>query len=324
MDNNQAAKTCIACRSPQIEVSELMSTSRIAECWIRTNGHGGQATADDIANFVQQDIGADFVEILRCRSCKIEFANPARTWKSEHYPHEEHGLGWDHQEALRVLRQLPKGSLLDIGCADGQFLKLASDLGHTVTGVDFSVEDVAEARRRGFDAYVGDLSEGTPLVQKGKKFDVITMFQVIEHLEQPDELFNQIDRIAEPNGSFMVGCPSHLRYTRAYPHVDRIGRSDFWDYPPQHSLRWTPSALKAFLSRHGWQTTVTKFEPLAVLGAAAHLTALRGHGTEWYRNALGRRAVTGAWLFRLALDRLGRLSSGIRLFAFAKRAAAPA
>ncbi len=47
--------------------------------------------------------------------------------------------------------------LLDVGCADGQFLARAAALGHTVTGVDFSPEDIEASRGKGFEAYVADL-----------------------------------------------------------------------------------------------------------------------------------------------------------------------
>jgi SAM-dependent methyltransferase len=300
-----------------------VSTTQIAESWAQARVHGADASEDAIRALVRDDVASDQVEFLICSACRLEFANPGCTWKSAHYPQEEHGLGWDHEQALRELRTIPKGKLLDIGCADGQFLERAAGLGHLVSGVDFSPEDVDSARRKGFDVYAGDLSHGNELIRAGRKFDIVTMFQVIEHLEEPDAVFSQIAQICEPGALLMVGCPSHLRYTRAYAHPARIGKSDYWDYPPQHSLRWTPQALTDFVGRHGWKTKNVAFEPLPIVGAAAHLTALRGQGKSWYQNPIRRRIETSSWLARLTLRNLVGQCTGMRLFMLASLFRAP-
>jgi hypothetical protein len=109
----------------------------------------------------------------------------------------------------------------------------------------------------------------------------------------------------------MLGCPSARRYTRSFSHPDLIGSSDFWDSPPQHSLRWTPAALEAFLARHGWQGGRAAYEPLAPVHAAAHLAGISKYESPWRR-----RAATLGFLAGLKLRR----PSGIRLYFSAQRA----
>jgi SAM-dependent methyltransferase len=303
---------CPACRSSETHISETLPTTALAERWARLPFHGAASPAD-IARYVREDIASDSIDIVTCSSCGLEFASPSRTWSASHYPHEEHQLGWDHEQALAELAGMPPLNLLDVGCANGQFLARAAALGHTVTGVDFSPEDIAECRSHGFEAYVADLSKPNALVDGNRRFDAITLFQVIEHLETPDLVFEQLSRLAAPGSTLMLGCPSSRRYSRAFRHPDRIGSSDFWDCPPQHSLRWTPAALEAFTARHGWAVRHVSFEPVETVHAAAHLAGLTEYSSKWTR-----RAATLYYRLRL---RLG-CATGIRLYFRAVRASA--
>lgn len=261
---------------------------------------------------VLDDIGGETVEIMRCSGCQLEFAQPLRTWQASHYPHEQHTLGWDHDQALLALTGRPPARLLDVGCADGQFLARAAALGHRVVGIDFAEDDIAAARARGFEAYVADLSRQNTLVEGNRQFDVLTLFQVIEHLEEPDLVFDGLAKLAAPGATLMLGCPSARRYTRAFPHPQLVGSSDFWDSPPQHVFRWSPQALAAFLARHGWRVEQSRFEPLMPYHAAAHLAGMgQFAGKRWQR-----RVGMLSYYLRLKM----RDCTGIRLFTLARLA----
>jgi SAM-dependent methyltransferase len=298
---------CPACLNPDVHVFETLDTECIARHWAKAKVHG-DAGPEEILRFVREDIGSPSIQILRCVACALEFAHPCRTWSALHYPHEAHSLGWDHQQSLAKLGSMPPSRVLDVGCANGQFLARAASLGHTVTGVDFSPEDIEASRQLGFEAYVADLSKDNALVASNRRFDVITLFQVIEHLEAPDLVFEQLSRLAESGSSLMLGCPSARRYTRAFKHSDLIGSSDFWDSPPQHSLRWTPAALEAFVGRHGWSVRHVAFEPVMPIHAAAHLAGLSEYASKW-----AKRAATLSYVLRLRFSG----ATGIRLYCHA-------
>jgi SAM-dependent methyltransferase len=309
-----ARPICVGCCSTVIDMVESVTAENIAQAWVESNSHGAESKA--VRAFLLADLGAEHIEFWLCRSCGLEFAEPMNSWSPEHYPAEKHSLGYDHELALAELSTMPPSRILEIGCADGQFLERAAEFGHEVTGIDFSEEDVIAARGRGVDAYVGDI-EDIGKVTSGK-FNLIALFQVIEHLRDPGKVFSQIQRMAQPGAVVMVGCPSPLRYSRTYNHPERIQRSDFWDYPPQHLLRWTPESLERFLQRFHFQVERIAYEPLTIPGAAAHLTALRGVRSSWYDKRWRRRLTTLGWLARLTADRLSRRSTGIRLFVKAR------
>ena len=269
--------------------------------------------------YIARDLGASEVEFWQCSDCELEMAEPMRSWAAAHYPKELQSPGFDHTLALAELRRMAPSSVLEIGCAEGEFLRRATAFGHKATGVDFFEESVASARAAGLDARVADVKDLAGILP-GARFDVIAMFQIIEHLTDSNEIFSILGRLAAREAVLMIGCPSDLRYTRRFAHPQRLGRSDFWDYPPQHTLRWNPRSLRLFLSRHGWEVETIVYEPLGVVAAAAHLTALDGAGLGWYENPVRRRARTLRWCFKIAArSRKSRLT-GIRLFIKARRA----
>jgi 2-polyprenyl-3-methyl-5-hydroxy-6-metoxy-1,4-benzoquinol methylase len=312
-----SARTCPACASLAMEAVERMPVERIAAAWARQEAWARHDAADVLAR-VRADVGAESVSFLRCARCGLEAADPARAWSAGNYPPEAYGLAWDHLRALDVLAGEKPLRLLEIGCADGKFLERAATLGHRATGIDFSRVAVEAARARGLDAHVADVRQARDFAGD-ERFGALAMFQVIEHLEEPDAVFDAIAQAAAPDALLLVGCPANLRYTRRVRHADRIGRSDFWDYPPQHVLRWTPDALRIFLGRHGWRMESHRYEPFHPVGAAAHLTAVDGKAGGWYGRPVRRRVATAAWLGRLLAARMRGRMTGIRMFAAARR-----
>src|SRR5262245_12334224 len=122
--------TCPACLSGNIALAERVDVAALADSWVRAGAHGPRTTADAIHGYVLDDLGSSVVRMMSCAECEMEFAEPRKTWRPSHYPAEGHGLGWDHEQALASLSSMPRGTVLDIGCADGQFLEKAAALGH--------------------------------------------------------------------------------------------------------------------------------------------------------------------------------------------------
>lgn len=306
--------TCPACRSHELTSVEKVPIRSLAEAWANENSHGPQVSSDMIYEYIASDLQTTEVEFWQCERCGLESGSPMRSWTSAHYPTEVQELGFDQQRALSHLAKLSKKRVLEIGCSDGRFLEKAASLGHEAVGIDFSAPAVEAAREQGLDVRLCNLKNIDSDLVNSKQFDVMALFQVIEHLEEPNEFFSQLRSLATPGAALFIGCPSHLRYGRRFQHPQRVGLSDFWDYPPQHTLRWTPKALKAFLQNHGWAVNAIEFEPLNVLGAASQMTALHGLDSGWYTNKLRRRQETIKWMGRLLTHQLFRRMSGIRLF----------
>ncbi len=310
---------CTACCSSDLSRVESVSIDYLARAWASEKSHGAQTGFQTIRRRIACDLDAAQVEFWQCAACELEMGEPMKSWTAAHYPKESQGPGFDHTLALDELARTAPCRVLEIGCAEGGFLRRAEAFGHKATGIDFFEEAVASASASGLDARVADVKDLARLFADAR-FDVIAMFQIIEHLTDSNEIFSDLGKIAARDAVLMIGCPSDLRYTRHFNHSQRLGRSDFWDYPPQHTLRWNPKSLRLFLSRHGWEIETIAYEPLAVLAAAAHMTALNGVGLGWYKNRVARRAETLRWCFKIAARSRSSRLTGIRLFIKARRA----
>jgi SAM-dependent methyltransferase len=98
------------------------------------------------------------------------------------------------------------GTLLDIGCGRGQFLKTASEHGYQAEGIDISEQAVAYARREfGLNAEARSLDD---IVASGKQFDVVTLWHVLEHFTNPYETLSQIRKLLTSEGICVVEVPN--------------------------------------------------------------------------------------------------------------------
>jgi 2-polyprenyl-3-methyl-5-hydroxy-6-metoxy-1,4-benzoquinol methylase len=210
-----------------VQCVESVSVDELALAWAREKCHGEDSSVETIRRYLLCDLNATEVEFWRCQHCALESAHPMRSWTANHYPMEGHSLGFDHLATLADLSAMPPTRILDIGCADGGFLERASALGRDLTGIDFSPEDVATARRRGLQAYLAEVGQIGKMFAGQPTFKMITLFQVIEHLNEPDQIFSQIGEVADQHAQIVIGCPSDLRYTRRFAHPQRVDRSDF-------------------------------------------------------------------------------------------------
>jgi 2-polyprenyl-3-methyl-5-hydroxy-6-metoxy-1,4-benzoquinol methylase len=109
---------------------------------------------------------------------------------------------------LRILKQFnpPGPKLLDVGCSTGAGLESAARNGWDVTGVEFSKPAAELARQRpGVKAVHDGPLQDTPIAEES--FDVITLFDVIEHIDTPRDTLSHIYRLLRPGGLLMMVTP---------------------------------------------------------------------------------------------------------------------
>lgn len=106
----------------------------------------------------------------------------------------------------RIKSFLNKGNLLDIGCGRGLFLHLMQNEGFTVKGIEFNKE-IANYVKKTYDIDVvwGDYDKW---MFNESTFDIITMFHVLEHLQQPYEMLMNCHKLLKENGLLIISVPN--------------------------------------------------------------------------------------------------------------------
>lgn len=112
-----------------------------------------------------------------------------------------------HTVKYRFAMALPGIDVLDIGCGFGYGTALLSQSFERVVGVDLSQEAVSTARARYPSHPSFSLMDGQALGFKSDSFDLVTCFEVIEHLLDPDAHLAEVARVTRPGGHYVVSTP---------------------------------------------------------------------------------------------------------------------
>ena len=121
---------------------------------------------------------------------------------------------------LLIKSGVKKGKLLEIGCATGEFIEQAQNRGFDVTGVDTSPIFIDYVQNKGIPAKCGLLEE---VMEIKTKFDVIAMFHLIEHVENPEKFLSTVSNYLNKNGVLYIICPnvdSTVNKLFGYRHPD--------------------------------------------------------------------------------------------------------
>lgn len=152
----------------------------------------------------------------------------------------------------RCLPVMPPGRLLEIGCADGEWLKSLDDSGWDVRGIEFSAKAAARARKRGLHVEATSIETATA---PDKPFDVIAAWMVFEHLHHPELALQKIKSWLSPSGYLVASIPD----SGALPR--RIFREKSYDLQlPTHLFHFTPATFGELLHINGWNVTSIRWQ----------------------------------------------------------------
>jgi methionine biosynthesis protein MetW len=100
----------------------------------------------------------------------------------------------------------PNNSVLEIGCGDGRLAEIVKKIGADYTGIDISEQAVNICKAKGISAIVHDVN--MPLPFESKTFDVVMIFEVLEHLFLPELCLKEVKRVLHPGGIIIGSVPN--------------------------------------------------------------------------------------------------------------------
>ncbi len=194
--------------------------------------------------------------IVACDECGLIFASPRPTPEliqsvygavedNAYLEHEQARIATFTHSVRGVKRLRRRGRLLDIGAHVGTFLHVAREHGYEVSGVEPSSWAAEHARRvRGLDVRTGGIEEAG---LEPESFDVVTVWDVIEHVTDPLALLRQIHEVLRPNGLVAI---TTMDVGALAPRLLR----GLWPwYMLMHLYYFTPKTLSRMLEKAGFE-----------------------------------------------------------------------
>lgn len=205
-------------------------------------------------------------DIVTCRSCLVRYVNPrpapdelAAMYRDGYFsPTLAQAAGWHHlrhdamkqataQLRLQLLQEFhPQGRLLDVGCGGGMFAHVAREAGWSAIGLEASPEAAAHAARERRIPIVAGRLEQLPFA--GRRFDAVTMLDVLEHLFSPRTCLTEVRALLAPQGILLIETPNMAGWL---PRL--MGSRHPWVRPPEHLTYFTPATLRLALERAGFR-----------------------------------------------------------------------
>lgn len=194
--------------------------------------------------------------IVRCNTCGLVRSDPVADPRILAKLYEQSAFNYDDEvDNLkltygRYLSSLDKygtqkDSLLEIGCGNGFFLEEVLKRGYSsVRGVEPSQDAVARAGPSVHPHIVCDIMR--PNLFGEEQFNVLCMFQVLDHIADPSGLLNECFRVLKPGGLFL--CLNH--------NIKSLSALFFGERSPvvdiEHTYLYSPDTMSRLFASHGF------------------------------------------------------------------------
>ncbi|MEZ5962732.1 MAG: class I SAM-dependent methyltransferase [Planctomycetota bacterium] len=222
-------------------------------------------------------------EVLRCAGCGLVYVTPRLTgealrevygesyWRSD-APKTKGYADYAKDAPLYLKtfrrrfgllrRRLGEGKLriLDVGCAAGFFLRVCRELGHDGYGVEISqpIAELAQQELGRDRVWIGDLDSAiaqAPTTFAPHSFDLLTMWDVVEHVPDPQALLRQARTLLKPGGHLVIETQNvasrfartlgprwqHYKHEEHLYHFDPRTARMLVEQAGYELLSWTPS-----------------------------------------------------------------------------------
>jgi SAM-dependent methyltransferase len=289
------ALACLLCGSNDSRCMSKLSSADLSEAWSQLEVRFSEQAWAVLC-------GRGEVELLECQGCGFRFFDRSLAGEGTFYaelqkqiPTYYSSVRPEFKWTLKQARKLSLRTVLDVGCGTGSFLDLAKGAGLVTHGLELNVQAAEISRRKGHCIYPSLLDE-LELEQPAQRFDLITAFQVLEHVVDPLRFLRDAKRLIKDRGFIAVGVPNEKGLHCLCP----------WDphqWPPHHITRWRPADLRNLCKPTQLELVRLGSDPL-LGGEAEHFWNLHNKVAA----ALGKKKYPGNSLLPGCLSLLYRFS----------------
>ena len=239
----------------------------------------------------------DLCNIYQCSSCGYIFDNPRPSFNEicDYYSRPGKYNGWLEdlrpreelwKRRLDLIRKWKKpGSVLDVGTGIGQFLDIGrGDFTETCeTEISDSAIHIAK-ERYGLDIFQGPIED---IDFSDRKFDNITLFHVLEHVDGPRAVIRKCRALLREGGMLFIAVPNDIQSVKARGkemarkiRLSRPSLKGVFGLPKLtldgsldeiHLSHFTPAVLNTMLEREGFRVLESSMDPYFVGTGVLHI-----------------------------------------------------
>jgi len=192
--------------------------------------------------------------LVKCNDCGLVFGkkNPSLEELTAHYTNYPRYTSLSAITEKRYNELLDKfepyrknNNIIDLGCSNGLFLDCAKKRGWNVYGTEYAQESIDYCAQRNIKVFKSDK---LPDEFFKLQFDVVTSFEVIEHINTPNAEMEFIKKILRKGGAFYVTTPN-------FNSVSRFLTKDKWNVIeyPEHLTYYTARTLNNLMRKYGFK-----------------------------------------------------------------------
>ena len=210
----------------------------------------------------------EMLNIVKCNNCGLVYLNSSLHLgeTKKYYPQEyfsrlnlkrmdERGKNRLDTKCKNRLKEIlyfkKSGKVLDIGCGDGYFLNYLKQKGWQVRGVEISEFAAQKIKEKyDIDIFCGELSQaGYP----EEYFDVVSLFEVLEHLPDPSGTLLEVQRIIKKTGLLIMTVPN-------FDSLQRLLFGKYWHIidPPRHLFYFSRTTLDNILKKSNFSLSIIR------------------------------------------------------------------
>lgn len=205
-------------------------------------------------------------EIRLCEACKLAFAWPFVAGDGHFYnlayPHVDYPKArWEWVRTAEVLKGMTTRGRksLEIGSGFGYFLDLVcpSLFDYTnMVSIEYNAVAAQRLAEKGCSVFSEDIREPY-FTRLANTFDFVFMFQVLEHMDRLQELFERLNLVTRNGANLFIAVPNSDRTDFNEANHSLI------DMPPNHISRWSSQAFGALAQSAGWKVVKIDKEPMS-------------------------------------------------------------
>jgi 2-polyprenyl-3-methyl-5-hydroxy-6-metoxy-1,4-benzoquinol methylase len=192
-------------------------------------------------------------DIAKCQACGHGF-----TISAQYHAEDYEGGSYDAKEKFwhRLVKPLLTGlerskisyfrtldkkkpAILEIGSGKGRFIKMLTEKGYSAYGIEPSRRSFEVARSQGCDTIFNcTIQQMHAIPDLNRKYDLVILWHVLEHLEDPSENLNLLKGFLSAKGAIIVAVPNFDSWQATG------GKSDWYHLDPsRHVSHFTPGSL---------------------------------------------------------------------------------